>query len=84
MAVGLAILTRWTKIGAYIASAWLVLIAVNLLTSGGFFDIAVRDVEVAIAAFVLAQLTALRQPATAVNSSQQALGSKPAQPATTA
>jgi hypothetical protein len=84
MAVGLAILTRWTKIGAYIASAWLVLIAVNLLTSGGFFDIAVRDVEVAIAAFVLAQLTALRQPATAVNLSQQALGSKPAQPATTA
>ena len=30
MAVGLAILTRWTRIGAYIASVWLLLIAVNL------------------------------------------------------
>ena len=84
MAVGLAILTRWTRIGAYVASVWLVLIAVNLLTSGGFFDIAVRDVEIAIAAFVLAQLTALKQPVTAANPSQPAFGSKPAQPARTA
>ena len=62
--VGLAILTRWTRIGAYIASAWLLLIAVNLLTSGGFFDLAVRDVEIAIAAYVLAQMTELKQAVT--------------------
>jgi hypothetical protein len=61
MIVGLAILTRWTRIGAYIASAWLLLIAVNLLTSGGFFDLAVRDVEIAIAAYVLARMTEVRQ-----------------------
>jgi hypothetical protein len=77
MAVGLAILTRWTRIGAYVASVWLVLIAVNLLTSGGFFDIAVRDVEIAIAAFVLAQLTSLKRPVTAANTSQSAFSGKP-------
>jgi uncharacterized membrane protein YphA (DoxX/SURF4 family) len=59
--VGLAILTRWTRIGAYIASAWLLLIAVNLLTSGGFFDLAVRDVEIAIGAYVLARMTEVKQ-----------------------
>ena len=31
MIVGLAILTRWTRFGAYVASAWLVAIAVNLV-----------------------------------------------------
>jgi hypothetical protein len=37
------------------------LIAVNLLTSGGFFDLAVRDVEIAIAAYVLARMTEVKQ-----------------------
>jgi uncharacterized membrane protein YphA (DoxX/SURF4 family) len=60
MIVGLAILTRWTRIGAYVASAWLLLIAINLVTSGGFFDLAVRDVVISIAAYVLAQMTALQ------------------------
>ena len=83
MAVGLAILTRWTRIGAYIASAWLLLIAVNLLTSGGFFDLAVRDVEIAIAAFVLAQMTKLRQPVTAANPAPSVFGSKSPHPART-
>jgi hypothetical protein len=64
MLVGLAILIRWKRIGAYIASAWLLLIAINLLTSSGFFDLAVRDVEIAIAAFVLARMTEVRQPST--------------------
>ena len=57
MAVGLAILTRWTEIGAYVAMVWLVLIALNLVTTGHFFDIAVRDVEMAIAAYALARLS---------------------------
>jgi hypothetical protein len=57
MAVGLAILTRWTEIGAYVAMVWLVLIAVNLVTTGHFFDVAVRDVEMAIAAYALARLS---------------------------
>ena len=63
MIVGLAILTKWTRLGAYVASAWLVLIAINLVWSGMFFDIAVRDVEMALAAFVLARMTEVRRDA---------------------
>jgi hypothetical protein len=63
MIVGLAILTKWTKLGAYVASAWLVLIAINLVSTGMFFDVAVRDVEMAVAAFVLARMTEVRTAA---------------------
>jgi uncharacterized membrane protein YphA (DoxX/SURF4 family) len=61
MVVGLAILTKATRLGAYVASAWLVCIAVPLLTTGHFFDVAVRDLELAVAAFVLAKLTEIRE-----------------------
>ena len=54
--VGLAVLTRWTVIGSYAAAGWLTLIAVNLVLAG-FFDIAVRDVVLAVGAFTLARLT---------------------------
>ncbi len=47
-------------IGGYIVMAWLIGIAINLLTTGKYFDIAVRDVELAAAAFVLAQLSTAR------------------------
>jgi len=60
MIVWLAVLTKWTRLGAYVASAWLVLIAINLISTGLFFDIAVRDVEMALAAFVLARMTEAR------------------------
>jgi uncharacterized membrane protein YphA (DoxX/SURF4 family) len=71
MFVGLAILTKWTRLGAYVASVWLVLIALNLITMG-HFDIAVRDVEIALAAFVLAQLTEVRAEAVQTKSFRQA------------
>ena len=63
MIVGLAILTKWTRLGAYVASAWLVLIAINLVSTGMFFDVAVRDVEMALGAFVLARMTEVRTAA---------------------
>jgi hypothetical protein len=56
IAVGVSILTAWPAMGAYIASAWLLLVAVNL-GIGGHFDIAVRDLVLSIAAFTLARLT---------------------------
>ena len=62
MLVGLAILTKWTRLGSYVASVWLLLIAINLV-SGMFFDVAVRDVEIALAAFVLARITEVRSVA---------------------
>ena len=57
MVVGAVILAGYTRLGGYVASIWLLGIAVNLLTTGHYFDIAVRDVAMAIAAFTLARLT---------------------------
>ena len=56
IAVGMAILTRWTRLGAYVASAWLLGVALNLVAAG-FIDVAVRDVVLSIAAFTLARLS---------------------------
>lgn len=60
IAVGILVLTRWTRIGAYVASSWLLLIAVNLLSTGHFLDIAARDVAMSIAAYALAKLDEAR------------------------
>jgi uncharacterized membrane protein YphA (DoxX/SURF4 family) len=62
---GLGVLaTRWTRIFAWIVGIWLLCIAVDLLL-GRFYDIAVRDVVMAISAFCLAHLsTVMRSQAT--------------------
>ena len=67
---GIIVLSRWTRLGAYIVMAWLLAICVNLLTTGMFHDLAVRDFELAIAAFALAQLAAVREEIIAAPSSQ--------------
>jgi uncharacterized membrane protein YphA (DoxX/SURF4 family) len=61
IAVGILVLTKWVRWGAYLASAWLLLIAINLLSTGHFLDVAVRDVALAVAAFALARLEEARQ-----------------------
>lgn len=76
IAVGLAILTRWTRIGAYVACAWLFLIAVNL-TLAGYFDVAVRDLVMSIAAFTLARLEEVRTGAPAFSLRESAAELKP-------
>jgi len=60
---GIIVLLRWTRIGAYIVMAWLIGIAINLVTTGMFYDLAVRDVEIALGAFALSQLSAVRDDA---------------------
>lgn len=55
---GIIVLAR-PLIGAYIVSAWLVLIALNLIFSGDYFDVAVRDLAMAIGAFSLAKITSV-------------------------
>lgn len=65
MIVGIAILTRWTRLAAYVAAVWLACIALNLITMGAFLDVAVRDLLIAVAAFSLARLTEVRQAAAA-------------------
>jgi uncharacterized membrane protein YphA (DoxX/SURF4 family) len=57
MIVGIGILTRWTRVGSYVASFWLVAISANLITTGRYFDVAVRDLVMAAGAFTLASLT---------------------------
>ena len=79
IAAGLLVLSRWTRIGGYIVALWLVGIVGNLLSAGMFYDLAMRDVEIAAAAFVLSQLTAVREEAEGrEHRAQRTLGSQPA------
>jgi uncharacterized membrane protein YphA (DoxX/SURF4 family) len=75
MAVGIAIFTRFTRQAAYVAAAWLVAIALNLVATGMFFDLAVRDLEIALAAFALAQLSEVRATVEAKDSTSLSLAS---------
>lgn len=61
MAAGLLLLAGVTRLGGYILALWLIGIAINLLTTGMFYDLAVRDVEIAIGAFALARLSEVRK-----------------------
>lgn len=53
---GLIVLAGLTRIGGYIVMIWLIAIAINLVTTGMFYDLAVRDIEISIAAFTLTRL----------------------------
>jgi uncharacterized membrane protein YphA (DoxX/SURF4 family) len=48
--------------GGYIVMAWLICIALNLITSGRYFDVAVRDLVMAIGAYSLARLATIAAP----------------------
>ena len=66
LGVGVAILAAAPRLGAYVASAWLLLVAGNLAIAG-YFDVAVRDVVMSIAALTLARgLEVQAAPALAV------------------
>jgi hypothetical protein len=60
IALGLAVLTRWSRLGGYAIAAWLLGIAVNLALAGHFWDLVVRDLEVAASAVALARLAEWR------------------------
>ena len=62
MLVGLGILSNKPRLAGYAASAWLLSIAGNLVLNGDY-DIAVRDVNMAIAAYALARSEGSRQSA---------------------
>ncbi len=53
---GLLVLAK-PGIGGYVVAAWLTLIALTLLASGNYFDVAVRDLVMAIGAFSLARIS---------------------------
>ena len=53
---GIIVLVR-PRLGGFIVMAWLIAIALNLLISGHYYDVAVRDLVMAIGAFSLAKLS---------------------------
>ncbi len=55
---GLIVLAR-PRVGAWIVMAWLIAIALNLVTSGRYLDVAVRDLVMAVGAFTLANLSSI-------------------------
>src|SRR5215470_10829582 len=59
--VGLAILFGASRTFGYIAMLWLWAIAVNLVYAGIYYDIAVRDILLGVAAFALAKITEARR-----------------------
>lgn len=56
MIAGIAILAGLARLGGYVVAGWLTAIALSLLTTGQFFDVAVRDLVMACGAFTLAKL----------------------------
>ncbi len=58
IAAGIIVLVR-PLIGAYIVMAWLICIALQLIAGAHYFDVAVRDLVMAMGAFTLARLTIL-------------------------
>lgn len=61
IAVGVAVLTRFTRYAAYVVMLWMWCIALNLIMQGAFLDVAARDVLISLGAFALAQLSEVRE-----------------------
>ena len=59
IAAGLLVLGGAARLGGYIVAAWLVAISVNLIIAG-ILDVAVRDLVMAVGAYTLARVAALR------------------------
>lgn len=57
------------RIFAYVVALWLLLIVVNLLMIPGYYDVALRDFGLALAAFALARLSQGVEPRSANNRS---------------
>jgi len=57
---GIIVLVR-PLIGAYIVMIWLICIALQLIVGGHYFDVAVRDLVMAIGAYTLGQLTKMEK-----------------------
>jgi uncharacterized membrane protein YphA (DoxX/SURF4 family) len=61
MIAGIAVLSGLTRLGGYVIAGWLTAIALSLVFSGRYFDVAVRDLVMALGAFSLARLSELKQ-----------------------
>jgi uncharacterized membrane protein YphA (DoxX/SURF4 family) len=60
IAVGVTVLTRYTRYAAYVVMLWMWCIALNLIVQWAFLDVAARDILISLGAFTLAQLSEVR------------------------
>lgn len=56
MVAGLLVFLR-PRIGGYVVMGWLIAITLTLIAGGHYFDVAVRDLTMAVGAFCLAKLS---------------------------
>jgi uncharacterized membrane protein YphA (DoxX/SURF4 family) len=59
--VGLGILLGATRVLGYVAMLWLWGIAINLVLTGMYYDIAIRDILLGMGAYALARVTEARR-----------------------
>lgn len=64
MIAGIAVLAGLTRLGGYVISIWLTGIALSLIVSNQFLDVAVRDLVMALGAFTLARISEIREEST--------------------
>jgi uncharacterized membrane protein YphA (DoxX/SURF4 family) len=55
------LLPRWSRLAGAAAALWLLAIAANLAAAGTFWDLALRDLQLAAGAFALARLASFRE-----------------------
>jgi uncharacterized membrane protein YphA (DoxX/SURF4 family) len=67
VAVGIGVLAGYARFFGWVAAAWLLAIAANLVVGGHFLDVAARDVALAVAASALAKLAPLHERAVALS-----------------
>lgn len=60
---GVIILSKYTRFGAYLVAAWIGIVVVNLLTIGGMYDIALRDVAILVGYAAFGYLVQLKETA---------------------
>ena len=61
VAVGLGILLGYSRVFGWIAMGWLAAIALDLVTTGQYLDVAARDLVMATGAYALARLAPARE-----------------------
>lgn len=71
MIAGVAVLAGLTRFAGYVVAAWLTAIAISLLTTGQYFDVAVRDLVMAVGAYTLARLAEVREVSRASDASRR-------------
>ena len=66
------VLVLWRpRLGGYVVMGWLIAIALTLIIGGHYFDVAVRDLAMAIGAFSLAKLSGAVNPSYSTNVNSQ-------------